>query len=939
MSLGIKWLLIIFIVSLPSCFAVCQCIPRDSLWNRLTFLRNDASIPPSDQLTELKKYLAASENCSYRYDSLGAFLLQRIGAVYFKLSDLSQAEFYTRTAIRLIESKRGMPSINESHLVKYYYALIYIYDAQNNFYKKNRAEDSCISIALRTKTTDQYLLKTIYEHSKSLYESGDFNRCLQYALEGEIINAKLLHGTDSLRYSYSFLLWQINALYFLNQPNQAEVLLLEKIPGYQKNTDISFYAGLLERLAAVKTQKKEYHEAVQYFKKSLDIDSKKKSFVNCAQILINMGYYLYFGQLHKYDSALICFNQALNYLSKTGVENSSEASEIKIQKIAIYGNIANTYSAMNRFDSSELYFRNAYRQVDTSLHEKNLIEYFRKDPSQNFVATYILYTLIDQADALLRKYQVLRDPASLKKAAGLYRLSDQLQQMINSDQLETESRLFWRNNVKRLYEHAVETCYLLGKAEDAFIYFEKSRAALLIDNLNKQNTLGKEEIFKLAQVKQKVLLLNTKLAKTAANSSDYDDVHSKLFAASQDLSELEESFKKRNPLYYNYLVDTAYISVTDVQKKILENHSAFLELFEGDSSVYTVFITKNNCQLVKIDKQDFDKTSAQYKSMLSDEIQLNGRFDQFAKVSNHLYQLIFKRLPVPYGRIIISPDGNYFPFESLLVNSTRQPHYFLVDHTTSYTYSAKYILAEFSENKTDSTINFLGIAPVQYPDVYKLSPLVQSDLSAENISSGINNSRLLTASEATRQNFMRQYFNSKIIQLYTHASDSSGKGEPVIFFSDSVLYLSELIPENKPASRLVVLSACETANGKLYNGEGVFSFNRGFAAMGIPSSVTNLWSVDNQSTYKITELFYKYVAKGLPLDIALQKAKLDFIAGSSKEKGLPYYWAPAILVGKTDSIVISSPVNWTRIFVYFLAVSAVIAGIVFRKNRFAPGKN
>jgi CHAT domain-containing protein len=70
----------------------------------------------------------------------------------------------------------------------------------------------------------------------------------------------------------------------------------------------------------------------------------------------------------------------------------------------------------------------------------------------------------------------------------------------------------------------------------------------------------------------------------------------------------------------------------------------------------------------------------------------------------------------------------------------------------------------------------------------------------------------------------------------------------------------------------------------LYHGEGIFSFKSGFAALGIPSSVTNLWSVDDKSTYKITELFYKYLAKGLPLDIALQNAKKGIYTNRHKRK-------------------------------------------------------
>ena len=171
---------------------------------------------------------------------------------------------------------------------------------------------------------------------------------------------------------------------------------------------------------------------------------------------------------------------------------------------------------------------------------------------------------------------------------------------------------------------------------------------------------------------------------------------------------------------------------------------------------------------------------------------------------------------------------------------------------------------------------------------------------------------------------MNQYHRYKIIQLYTHSSDSSQQGEPVIYFADSALYLSDLIGDNKPSTSLIVLSACETGKGKNYQGEGVFSFNRGFAALGIPAAITNLWSVDNESTYILTELFYKYLTTGLPTDVALQKAKLEFIENASREKSMPCYWAGPVLVGKTDTIELSKPFPWKWIVLF-----AIVGGIVF----------
>jgi CHAT domain-containing protein len=186
------------------------------------------------------------------------------------------------------------------------------------------------------------------------------------------------------------------------------------------------------------------------------------------------------------------------------------------------------------------------------------------------------------------------------------------------------------------------------------------------------------------------------------------------------------------------------------------------------------------------------------------------------------------------------------------------------------------------------------------------------------------NPEYLIRYHASRGNFLSQFPKYKIIQLYTHASDSSSRREPVIYFYDSALYLSELVPGIKPVTQLIVLSACETGNGTLYQGEGVFNFNRAFAALGVPSSVTNLWSIDNLSTYRITELFYKYLSRGLPLDNALQKAKLEFIKNARGENRLPYYWAAPVLVGKTDPVALDKPFAWE-----YLIAGIGLAGIVF----------
>ena len=342
----------------------------------------------------------------------------------------------------------------------------------------------------------------------------------------------------------------------------------------------------------------------------------------------------------------------------------------------------------------------------------------------------------------------------------------------------------------------------------------------------------------------------------------------------------------------------------------MNDSKTLVEIFSGDSAVYVLTISPNDQSLTKINKQSYDSLTNSFNSFITNRNRLNTHFTGFVKTAHQLYSLLFQNKAPPYGSIIISPDGVSYPFEALVMNENdQQPDYFLNHYATSYTYSVKYLTNQFAAN-TNTSNSVLGIAPVQYKNYPNLAALSGSDKSLENINNYFSNATNYVLEKATKNNFLQNFPRYNIIQLYTHASDSSIdkadssiNNDPVIYFADSALYLSDLIPDRKPVTQLVVLSACETANGKLYEGEGIFSFNRGFAALGIPAAISNLWSVDNESTYRITELFYKYLSQGLPTDVALQKAKLEFInTTSSEEKKLPYFWAGSILTGKVDII-------------------------------------
>src|SRR4029077_13513389 len=106
-----------------------------------------------------------------------------------------------------------------------------------------------------------------------------------------------------------------------------------------------------------------------------------------------------------------------------------------------------------------------------------------------------------------------------------------------------------------------------------------------------------------------------------------------------------------------------------------------LEIFSGDHAIYSLLITKGKVYFEKIDKIDFDSTARAFEYYLSNNSLLNSQYDNFIRTASHLYQIIFKNNPVPNGRIIVSPDAQFFPFEALVTNTkSSTPDYFLNNH-------------------------------------------------------------------------------------------------------------------------------------------------------------------------------------------------------------------------------------------------------------------
>jgi CHAT domain-containing protein len=917
-----------------------QCLKSDSLWNRIIFLADSKIISTSDQLKELINFEISQENCPNKTDSSHTLLLSRIGTMYFKLGDYLKAVEYCRRSIHIISANIDNSYIRTKDILSGYYWLSVFYDSLSNVDGRMKAWDSCESYAIKLKAEDDIsYIRILFDKVEHYFDVGDYQNCIYYAARCNVLASGYAASVANKGYKLvgtktaeSSLGWEVKTLLFINENDSAEKLLMNKLEVYKK-ANLKDYLGFLYGfLAEVQEQKNNYPKALFYFNKALQCYRETGNHFDYKQILKQIGEEVYFKHFNDGNKALSYFRDALKKTNTDRFESKEDITE----SLSILSDMADVYVQKDQYDSAFVYFQLAFDQIKPGITETYILNMPLQEIREFKKIYYLTSLVIDKGDAYMHEFKTTGKSIALKDAIRIYKNADQLLDLVRMEQSDLNSKLFWRYNTRRLYEHAIEASFENGDMTNAFYFFERSRASLLNDQLNEQHWLDEDDISRLTQIRKILLQLNTELDSKGISSIRMEEIRSEQFTKKRELDNLEQLIKSQNPLYYQSFLNKNDIGIPDVQKNLLKDHQALLELFTGDSANYSLVITPRQIQVHKINKYKFDSVFKKYIYYISKQDILNEKFEEFVSISHQLYQLIIQNNPLPEGRIIFSPGDRYFPLEALVTSNPKEKLvYFQKEHAVSYTYSARYLMSDFKMNTSTGSNDFMGVAPIQYhTSLFSFSDLIGSEQSLGKINAYFNGQHNLIGSQATKNNFLQLFSKYRIIQIYTHSSDTSSKGEPVMYFADSALYLSELIPQIKPATQLIVLSACETGLGRDFKGEGIFSFNRGFAALGIPSAITNLWSVNDKATYQLTQLFYRYLSEGIPTDVALQKAKLEFIQTDSKDRQLPYYWAAAILVGKTDVILMGKSFPWkTLIFLTITIVFSILLVLIWRNRK------
>lgn len=113
---------------------------------------------------------------------------------------------------------------------------------------------------------------------------------------------------------------------------------------------------------------------------------------------------------------------------------------------------------------------------------------------------------------------------------------------------------------------------------------------------------------------------------------------------------------------------------------------------------------------------------------------------------------------------------------------------------------------------------------------------------------------------------------------------------------DGILEAREIMRERLSAD-IAVLSACETASGAAFRGEGMMGLSWAFAVAGVPRVVSSQWKVESKATADLMVNFHRSLERGKRLtpSAALRSAMLTQLRRPARKH--PFYWAPFVSIG------------------------------------------
>jgi CHAT domain-containing protein/tetratricopeptide (TPR) repeat protein len=377
----------------------------------------------------------------------------------------------------------------------------------------------------------------------------------------------------------------------------------------------------------------------------------------------------------------------------------------------------------------------------------------------------------------------------------------------------------------------------------------------------------------------------------------------------------------------------APVTLVDAAHLLPEN-GAVLEFLVGEKALHLFVITRNPDQAepelrvypIGIGAEDLTGRAEAFRQQLALH-DLN-----FRASARGLYKLLLKPAQQQLAgknALIIVPDGPLWnlPFQALRQNNRYLVENYAIAYAPSLTVLREmmHLRQKNLPPETSSQANTLlamadpalgteslARAAIVYRGE-KLSslPETRQEVHALRQLYGALQSEIYTGGDAREDRFKAEAGKFRILHLATHGIlDNASPMYSNILLSpgdngqeDGLLEAREIMQMDLKAD-LAVLSACETARGRISAGEGVIGLSWAFFVAGTSTTVVSQWKVESISTAKLMMAFHRarqaddQGASTFRTARALQQAELQLLHDPRFKD--PVYWAGFVVVGDPE---------------------------------------
>ena len=502
----------------------------------------------------------------------------------------------------------------------------------------------------------------------------------------------------------------------------------------------------------------------------------------------------------------------------------------------------------------------------------------------------ILWQMNAQPDeAVVAYFASIEKLESLRSGVG----EDQRQAFTDSD---------WMSD---LYARLVATLSDLGRDQEAWQYSERAKARIFVESL--QGRQFKEAIPPKSQVGLAVLekqMIDLRLKLAPENDLALRSSGSSAMALKSQLSDLEARFtlaRERAGLSRSrasQAVARKPLGLLDLQAKLkqLDKTGMIIEYAILPDGLTAFLIGSRSFEQVswKVNIQTLAEEVRQLRGLLADRSSGEELGPIAARVAQSVWFPLAAKLPTEARHLMIAPAAflNYLPFQMLPLSGGEQ----LIDRfTISYLPSASTLglLGKAEPLGRDLFLGALGSVAVEgWP------PLSGTLAEVKGIANIYSGATVVKEYALTHDAVLQALRDHEIVHLATHG----------IYDSHAPLFSALLTSPatNQPArvslyeltdiqlkAKLVVLSACDSGTGKLFQGDEIAGLTRTILSAGAKTVVSSLWTVDDESTALLMQAFYKELGRGRSPSTALRSAALAV----RKKYPHPMFWAPFVVTG------------------------------------------